>query len=74
MGALSLILNSQVVDRIFRCLSGSVAVSASELHAIPLPPINKIEDLEKLLSKGNRVVNLKESAEQIIAKAYGLEE
>jgi len=74
MEALSIILNSQLVDRIFRCLSGSVAVSASELHAIPFPPINKIEGLEKLLSKGNRVANLKESAERIIAKAYGLEE
>lgn len=74
MEALSIILNSQLVDRIFRCLSGSVAVSASELHAIPLPPISKIEGLEKLLSKGNRVANLKESAERIIAKAYGLEE
>jgi len=32
------LLNSEPVDRIFRSLSGSVAVSATELVALPLPP------------------------------------
>ena len=30
-------LNSEVVDAAFRCISGSVAVSATELEALPLP-------------------------------------
>lgn len=35
---LAALLNSEPVDRLFRCLSGTVAVSASELEALPLPP------------------------------------
>jgi adenine-specific DNA-methyltransferase len=34
---LARILNSAVVDRAFRCISGSVAVSAYELENLPLP-------------------------------------
>ena len=32
------ILNSRVADNAFRCINGSVAVSAFELEALPLPP------------------------------------
>jgi adenine-specific DNA-methyltransferase len=34
---LAAILNSSVIDRAFRCISGSVAVSAFELESLPLP-------------------------------------
>jgi adenine-specific DNA-methyltransferase len=34
---LSAFLNSLAADRAFRCLSGSVAVSAYELESLPLP-------------------------------------
>jgi adenine-specific DNA-methyltransferase len=34
---LSLFLNSAAADRAFRCISGSVAVSAYELESLPLP-------------------------------------
>jgi adenine-specific DNA-methyltransferase len=34
---LSASLNSSAADRAFRCLSGSVAVSAYELESLPLP-------------------------------------
>jgi adenine-specific DNA-methyltransferase len=34
---LSLFLNSVAADRAFRCISGSVAVSAYELESLPLP-------------------------------------
>ncbi len=34
---LAAFLNSRVVDEAFRCLSGSVAVSAYELEALPMP-------------------------------------
>lgn len=36
--AVAAILNSDTIDQVFRCISGSVAVSAFELAAIPLPP------------------------------------
>ena len=35
---LAAFLNSAAADRAFRCLNGSVAVSAYELEALPLPP------------------------------------
>jgi adenine-specific DNA-methyltransferase len=35
---LAAMLNSATVDRAFRCISGSVAVSAYELENLPLPP------------------------------------
>ena len=50
--ALSVILNSKAVDRAFRCISGSVAVSAYELEALPLPSIKQIKDIEKLIKNG----------------------
>ncbi len=46
------ILNSEVVDAAFRCISGSVAVSATELEALPLPPPAAARRLEKLLEAG----------------------
>lgn len=67
---LALILNSQAVDRVFRCLSGSVAVSATELHALPLPPAEKLSGIETLLT--NSGSNISDAVEQIIEEAYGL--
>lgn len=43
--ALAAFLNSAIVDQAFRCLSGSVAVSAYELEALPLPPPDALGDL-----------------------------
>lgn len=42
---LAALLNSAVVDRAFRCLSGSVAVSAYELENLPLPPPAELKRL-----------------------------
>jgi adenine-specific DNA-methyltransferase len=42
---ISALLNSEPVDRIFRSLSGSVAVSATELVALPLPPPRSLTKL-----------------------------
>jgi adenine-specific DNA-methyltransferase len=42
---LAVFLNSTIVDQVFRCVSGSVAVSAYELEALPLPPPHKMETL-----------------------------
>lgn len=46
------ILNSDVIDQVFRCISGSVAVSAFELQSIPLPPASAIAPIESLIRKG----------------------
>jgi adenine-specific DNA-methyltransferase len=46
--ALASLLNDAMVDRAFRCISGSVAVSAYELENLPLPAP---EDLIRLLGR-----------------------
>ncbi len=47
--ALAALLNSDVVDQVFRCINGSVAVSAYELQALPLPSPDDIKDIEALI-------------------------
>lgn len=42
-------LNSRAADRAFRCVSGSVAVSAFELEALPLPSPDDLDELAKLI-------------------------
>lgn len=46
------ILNSRVVDEVFRCMNGSVAVSAFELEALPLPRRAALKALERLVAEG----------------------
>ena len=41
------LLNSEVVDQLFRCIGGSVAVSAYELEALPLPPPDALKEFEQ---------------------------
>ena len=43
------LLNSKTMDKVFRLISGSVAVSAFELNALPLPRLNNMKNLEKLI-------------------------
>ncbi len=50
--AVAAILNSDVVDRAFRCISGSVAVSAYELEALPLPDLEDMKEIEALVARG----------------------
>ncbi len=50
--ALSVLLNSSIVDEAFRCISGSVAVSAFELEALPLPSVSQMREIETLLEFG----------------------
>jgi len=45
------LLGSQVVDQVFRCINGSVAVSAFELEALPLPSATALKKVEKLLTQ-----------------------
>ena len=49
---LAAFLNSAAADAAFRCLSGSVAVSAYELAALPLPPKASLGGLRHLDETG----------------------
>jgi adenine-specific DNA-methyltransferase len=49
---LAAFLNSKIVNEAFRTISGSVAVSAYELEALPLPPTEQLESITKLLTQG----------------------
>jgi len=64
--ALAATLNSPVVDQVFRCISGSVAVSAFELQAIPLPSPEQMKPVEALV-KGRAP---REKIEAAIAALY----
>ena len=46
------VLNSGIADRVFRCISGSVAVSAFELEALPLPSPDTLGTLAALVKRG----------------------
>ncbi|UCI32046.1 class I SAM-dependent DNA methyltransferase [Mesorhizobium sp. B4-1-4] len=48
------VLNSGIVDRVFRCISGSVAVSAFELEALPLPSPDELAELTKMVYRQAR--------------------
>lgn len=48
---LAAFLNSGAADRAFRCLSGTVAVSAYELESLPLPPAEALAPLTALLGR-----------------------
>ena len=64
--ALAVLLNSNVVDQVFRCINGSVAVSAYELGALPLPPPGDIKKIERLMKK--RVT--RETLERAVERLY----
>lgn len=61
------LLNSEAVDRAFRCISGSVAVSAYELNAIPLPSIADLRQIELLVENGANA----SAIERAVALCYG---
>jgi adenine-specific DNA-methyltransferase len=41
---LTALLNSPTLDRLYRCMTGTVAVSAYELEALPLPPAGVLRE------------------------------
>jgi adenine-specific DNA-methyltransferase len=61
------LLNSDVVDSIFRCTSGSVAVSAYELESLPVPPPESMNHLHLLLKSGASTT----AVESFLRQAYG---
>ena len=48
---LAALLNSRALDQVFRCMNGSVAVSAFELEALPLPNPADLKQLAQLVKK-----------------------
>jgi len=65
--AVAAILNSRIVDQVFRCISGSVAVSAFELGALPIPSVEAMQEIERMLTQGISKAEL----ETAIAALYG---
>ena len=63
------VLNSDTIDQVFRCISGSVAVSAFELAAIPLPPVSEMAAIERLVKKRATRAAIEKSLRSI----YGLD-
>ena len=61
--ALSALLNSEVVDRLFRCINGSVAVSAYELKSLPLPSPENMKMLERMVKRRAKRQSLERAVE-----------
>lgn len=67
LNALVALLNSEIVDTIFRCMSGSVAVSAYELESIPIPSPDVMHQLHALVESGAAPA----AVEAFLRRAYG---
>jgi adenine-specific DNA-methyltransferase len=67
LGSIAALLNSEIVDTIFRCTSGSVAVSAYELESIPVPPPEIMQQLHALVESGAAPGTI----ETFLCRAYG---
>lgn len=65
---ISALFNTSTVDRAFRCISGSVAVSAYELNALPLPTLHQLLELQSNLE----AMASKEDVEKLVASYYGI--
>lgn len=65
LDTLAFLLNSPVLDRVFRCISGSVAVSSYEMEALPLPPLDVALTIERMLRAGREA-----AATDALAAAY----
>lgn len=63
----NVLINSEMFDRVYRCISGSVAVSAYELMSVPLPSVKDLLWLEKIIEEGSDRLTI----EKCIARLYG---
>jgi len=68
IATIAALLNTSAVDRAFRCISGSVAVSAYELNAVPLPDKAALLVLEQMLLDDAPWVAI----ERYVAGLYGV--
>jgi len=64
--AIGAVFKSNVMDQVFRCYNGSVAVSAYELEALPLPPGKVMEQIENIV----RFNSQPHLIEQILREVY----
>ena len=69
--ALALLLNSEAVDNVFRCINGSVAVSAYELEALPLPSPADMEEVEELMRRRAQRRTLERAVERLYLGRIG---
>ena len=69
--ALAVLLNSDVVDQVFRCINGSVAVSAYELEALPLPPPEDMQEIEQLVNRRATRATLERAVERLYGNGAG---
>ena len=63
------LLNSRVVDEVFRCMNGSVAVSAFELEALPLPDPANLKNLTRLVAQGVDRARIETECERLYGEA-----
>jgi adenine-specific DNA-methyltransferase len=59
------LLKSSVMDAAFRCINGSVAVSAYELESLPLPYLEDALRLERLIDAGTNPAEVEQAIERI---------
>lgn len=64
------LLNSIPADAAFRCISGSVAVSAYELKALPLPTLQQMKQLQILIQSQAAATTIQNA----IGRFYGIHE
>ena len=69
LAVVAALLNSEVVDQVFRCMSGSVAVSAYELQALPLPSPSDLNCLEFLARTPTCRNELNQTIEELYLEA-----
>ena len=71
LAALAALLNTHVLDQLFRCLNGSVAVSAYELEALPLPAPEAMQSMERLIRRKADHATIERTAAYLVG--YGPE-
>ena len=54
-----------------RCINGSVAVSAYELEALPMPPPEDMEDIERLVKERASRATLEREVERLYVNGAG---
>jgi adenine-specific DNA-methyltransferase len=65
---LAAIFNSSILDRYFRISNGNTQVSATEIRAMPLPPLNDITEIGERLLKLSHTPTLEELDKMVWSK------
>lgn len=71
-GTIAALLNSRILDQVFRCINGSVAVSAYELEALPLPDPGALMKIEKMIARQASREDIEKEIERIYVEETGL--